>query len=125
MRILLIEPDKILGRTYVAALEQSGHEVVYSRHAQDAVHLVDDHKPDLIVFELQLPGHGGIEFLYEFRSYPEWQNIPAILHTLVPPNVLEAQMPHFEKLGIIGYLYKPATSLQQLKRAVSDMLQPV
>lgn len=124
MKILLMEPDMILGRTYVSALEQEGHKVLCSRHAQNAVHLIDEQKPDLIILELQLPGHGGIEFLYEFRSYPEWQDVPAILHTMIPPNVLQAQMPHFGQLGIIGYLYKPATNLQQLKRAVNDMLQP-
>lgn len=123
MTILIIEPDKILGRTYSEALKQDGHDVFRSRHAQDAVHVIEDKKPDLIILELQLPGHGGMEFLYEFRSYPEWQNISVVLHTIVPANVLQAQMPHLAHLGVAGYLYKPTTNLQQLKSAVNDMLQ--
>ena len=32
-------------------------------------------KPAIVMLELQLVEHSGIEFLYEFRSYPEWQRV--------------------------------------------------
>ena len=122
--IILIEPDPILAKIYTAALKDAGHNVAYSRHAQSAVHLADQKPPQLIILELQLPGHNGIEFLYEFRSYPEWQDVPVILHTLVRTRDLEAQLPRFEHLGIVGYLYKPATNLRQLVQSVNELLQP-
>jgi DNA-binding response OmpR family regulator len=120
--ILLVEPDNILGRTYAAALEAAGHSVAYGRHAQNAVHLADQKSPDLIILELQTPGHNGIEFLYEFRSYPEWQHVPVIIHTLVTPQDLEAHASRFEHLGITGYLYKPTTNLRQLISSVNETL---
>ncbi len=118
MNILLIEPDTLLGKVYVKALEQAGHTVAWVKGAQQAIALADMTTPDAVVSELQLPGHGGIEFLYEFRSYPEWQAIPVILHTLV----MTREMVFPDELGVVEQLYKPATSLKQLVRAVDEIV---
>jgi DNA-binding response OmpR family regulator len=120
MNILLIEPDKKLGGIYQRGLEAAGFSVRWAAHAQDAVHAADDVKPDLIVLELQLASHNGIEFLYEFRSYPEWKEIPVILLTLVPPASLQITADMMETFGIVRCLYKPATNLKQLLYAVEE-----
>jgi response regulator RpfG family c-di-GMP phosphodiesterase len=73
---------------------------------------------------LQLAGHNGIEFLYELRSYGDWQHVPVIIHTLVNRRSLELSQELLTALGVIRYLYKPATSLQKLKRVVEEVLQP-
>jgi DNA-binding response OmpR family regulator len=124
MRVLLIEPDKILAETYRQALEQAGHSVSISHTAQSAVHFADESIPDVVVLELQLAGHSGVEFLYEFRSYPEWQHVPLILHTLVPPQALRISEQLLDQLHISAYFYKPSTSLRKLVRAVNETLQP-
>lgn len=126
MNVLLIEPNSLLGDVYRRALTARGHTVRWCRDAQAAVHAADGTTPDVVLLELQLPKHSGIEFLYEFRSYPEWQGVPVILHTLVPEQELESQRHHFGPLGIAAYLYKPQTSLVQLGRAVDETsLAPV
>lgn len=76
MNVLLVEPDTKLAGMYKTALESAGHKVFWALDAQSAVHLADDSAPDLVVLEIQLTSHSGIEFLYEFRSYNEWQDIP-------------------------------------------------
>jgi len=88
--------------------------------AQEAVYALDSGEAEIIVLELQLGGHSGVEFLYELRSYPEWQRLPTILHTFVGHENLELQAERFEALGVTHYLYKPATSLRQLVRAVDE-----
>ncbi len=121
MNVLLIEPDKKLAGTYKQALEQASHVVQVVAHAQDAVHSADESKPDVILLELQLASHNGIEFLYEFRSYPEWQTIPVILLTMVPPASLQITKEMMQNFGIVDCLYKPATNLKQLVNAVEDV----
>lgn len=121
MKVLLIEPDKKLGGTYQRALEAVGHDVVVAAHAQDAVHAADQKRPELVVLELQLTAHNGIEFLYEFRSYPEWRGIPVILLTMVSPGSLQITDDMMASFGIVRCLYKPATTLKQLVSAVSEV----
>lgn len=125
-RILLIEPDRILAKNYSSALEAMGYTINWSSSGQQAIHSIDKRRPELILLELQLPSHNGLEFLYELRSYPEWQNIPVILLTLVPDMAIAAEGPVLEQLGIVGYLYKPQTKLRHIIKAVNraiDVLQ--
>lgn len=119
--VLVLEPDRLLRATILRALEQAGFETVGIAGAETAVHACDERQPDVIVLELQLQGHGGVEFIHELRSYAEWQDIPIILHTLVPRHVLEPYEQAFEVLNITAYTYKPATNLRQLVRLVRDV----
>lgn len=124
-RILIIEPDKILGEVYSHALMDAGHKVRISRHAQSSIYLIDDHVPDLVLLELQLADHGGIEFLYELRSYKEWQSIPIVIHSMVPNDLFFINTLQMKKLNVSHYLYKPSTNLVQLKRTITEALEMV
>ena len=118
-RILLLEPDAILANAYSQAFEYAGHSVRRTVSAQDAVFKVDELRPHVVVVELQLVAHSGIEFLYELRSYHEWQTIPVIIHSCIPPTEFTDSMKLLRgKLGVEEYLYKPHTSLRKLLRSV-------
>lgn len=119
MNILLIEPDVLLAATYASVLKKAGYRVRIATSAQSALDAADDMLPDIILLELQLVSHSGIEFLYEFRSYAEWQSVPVIVLSNVPPaefkqsgSVLQDQ------LGVVDYYYKPHVSLLKLLRIV-------
>lgn len=119
--VLMLEPDAILAKTYRRALEQAGYEVRRTVSAQDAVFLVDEKLPDVILVEIQLVAHSGVEFLYELRSYPEWQRIPVLIHSMIPPSEFEDSMELLRgRLNVSAYLYKPQTTLQSLLRAVRE-----
>ncbi len=112
--ILLVEPDAVLAKTYCRAFERAGCTVMWATHAQAAIDAADARLPAVIVLELQLAGHSGIEFLYEFRSYSEWQDVPIIVHTLVPPTEFGDMATLQNELGIRGYHYKLNTRIAQL-----------
>jgi two-component system, cell cycle response regulator len=123
-RILLIEPDRLLGNIYAKALTAAKHRVTTSPGAQAAITAADRDRPDLVILELQLVEHSGIEFLYEFRSYPEWQAIPVLIHSQVPPAEFSGSDQLLKaELGVAAYLYKPRTSIHDLLAAVRDQLQ--
>ncbi len=123
--VLLIEPDHALARTYVQAMEHAGHQVTHVVAAQDAIHTADESKPDIVVLELRLAVHDGIEFLHEFRSYSEWQQIPVVVNTHLEPSVVAAVREALERdFGVVACLYKPVTSLQQLLSVVKQQVMP-
>jgi DNA-binding response OmpR family regulator len=121
--LLLIEPDRMLAEIYRKNFAKSGYDVMMCASAQSAIFGADAVRPDLVILELQLIAHSGIEFLYEFRSYPEWQNIPAIILTNVPPIEFRDNWELMKsELGIAGYYYKPLTSLQTLLSSVNELV---
>lgn len=113
-RILIIDADTNLGSIYVKAFEQAGYRVARASGAQSAIAACEHEMPDVILLELQLQTHGGVEFLYELRSYPEWQGIPVVLNTLVPKQNLQKFESSLAQLNVVGYAYKPDTSLNKL-----------
>ena len=123
--LLLLEPDRVLAETYASVYKMSGHSVVPCASAQAAILAADQRRPDAVIVELQLIGHSGIEFLYEFRSYPEWQGISLIIHSQVPPAEFVSNWQLFKhQLGISHYLYKPHTTLRELLTTTASVLQP-
>lgn len=122
-RILFIEPDKVLGKVYSDYFRSLGYDVILEMHAQDAIYAADVQKPDIVILELQLAQHNGIEFLQEFRTYPEWSEIPLIVHTLVPPDRCQLDSFTCRDFGICHVLYKPATSLSKLRRVIDTVSQ--
>jgi twitching motility two-component system response regulator PilH len=122
-QLLLIEPDALLARTYKTALEMAGYTVYACVSAQTAVSAADKACPDIVVMELQLVAHNGVEFLYEFRSYPEWQNVPVVILTHVSAGEFAGSWQLLTgELNVGAYLYKPHTNLKKLVRTVEGLV---
>ncbi len=120
-KVLLIEPNTVLAKTYTQALQHAGHSVVHVTGAQSAVDAADKQTPDIVIVELNLPGHSGIEFLHEFRSYAEWLNIPVVLNTVLTAGQIAPAMETFRRdLGVSAVLYKPRATLQDLVRVTRE-----
>ena len=119
--ILLIEPDRVLAETYAQAILSAGHMVAVAPGAQSGILVADQLQPDVVVVELQLVEHSGIEFLYEFRSYPDWKTLPVIIQSQVPPREFNASLALLrDELGVKEYLYKPHTKLKDLLKAINQ-----
>ena len=116
---MLLEPDADQSEAITAALQAAGYAVRHAHSAQEAIRHSDQAVPALVVLELSLQAHNGIEFLHEFRSYAEWTLVPVVVFSaqrLADPR----QLAHF---GDVTYLYKPATSLADLCRHVQATLR--
>lgn len=121
--VLIVEPDRLLANTYAETFRSAGYKSTIATTAQAAIHAADATKPDLVVLELQLVSHSGIEFLYEFRSYPDWQDIPVIVLTNVPPVEFSATGTLLQReLGVVHYFYKPRTTLAELLQIATEQL---
>lgn len=122
--ILIVEPDKILADTYADFLRHAGHTVQVTTTAQAAIHTADGLRPDLVLLEIQLVAHSGIEFLYEFRSYEDWQAVPVVILSTIPPSEFRQMSDSLmEQLSVSSYHYKPRTDLRELLRVVNAVVE--
>jgi len=116
--ILVVEPDIIQARVMREYLQNESLSIQAVATAQEAIAAADVQLPDVVIMELALPAHNGIEFLHEFRSYAEWSDIPVLVFSL--QHVHDSSV--LGSLGRVSYLYKPQTSLAELKQQVLDAL---
>lgn len=120
MKVLILESDKIFARNLRAYLERAGHKVCCNVDAQVAIISADAEQPDAIVLDLLLAGRSGAEFLYEFRSYPEWQEVPVYVVSSVPAAEAGVDTNCFSHLAIKQFFYKPATTLAEIVASIGQ-----
>lgn len=120
--ILIIEPQVALAERYQRVLAKLGSVEVASG-AQAAIESADAKTPDIVILELLLIDHSGVEFLYEFRSYAEWQSVPIIILSLLMPSQLAKYQPSLNQLGVVKILSKADTSVAALRNSVASELQ--
>ena len=114
--VLFIEPDSTLAAAYAAALTQQGYHVAFAKSAQQAIAAADRQLPDVVVLELQMARHNGVEFMYEFKSYTEWQDIPIVILSALSTRELAGYRDVAEKLHIARVLKKSETTAVQLAK---------
>lgn len=103
--ILCVEDDPDIRMILDLALSKmGGYQISLAEDAQQALKLLDDCKPDLLLLDLMLPGMTGLEFFSLVRSRPNHAAIPAILLTAK----LSAQLPpEYAQPGLLGVIAKP------------------
>jgi DNA-binding response OmpR family regulator len=122
MDIVLIEPNMLLAKSYTSQLGASNLKVTIAPDAPTGLQLIDEINPGLVVLEMQLAGHSGVEFLHEFRSYEDWLGIPVIIYSSVPEYAFGLDKTMWHKLGVSRYLNKSKTSVSQLAGIIKTEL---
>lgn len=117
MKIIVVEPQKDLGDLLQKGLAQDGAEVVVVNDAQSAIYASEE-GVDVVVLELALPGHNGVEFLHEFRSHSDWQDIPIIIYSHISAEEAGLGEEVYHRFGIAEHLYKPKATFQKLNDAI-------
>ena len=103
-RVLLVDDEDQLRRVMTDLLTRDGYEVIEARDGSEAMDQVDQHAPDIIVLDLNLPGLDGYSVLAQLRSRPLTQDIPIIVLTAKSDEDNEVRV--FE-LGADDFMSKP------------------
>ena len=79
--VLLIEDDIETRNVMARTLKKAGWEVSEAGDGQEALNIMADLQPRLILLDLMMPVMDGFDFLAAMRARPEWQHIPVIVIT--------------------------------------------
>lgn len=121
--ILLVEDDLWLAELYQDVLELDERCKVHrASSADDAFSLLDAHKIDLIILDMFLPGHNGIEFLHELASYGDLNKMPVIVLSGMTQIDIGMSAERWSHYGVVQYMYKPQTKPKDLIAAVKKQL---
>ena len=80
-RVLVVEDDALLRETLEEVLRDEGHEVRTAAHGQEALDLMDEWHPELIILDLMMPVMDGYTFLEVRRKDPALASIPLAVAT--------------------------------------------
>jgi len=121
-KILLVEDDAFLSSLLKNRLQKENLEVILARDGEEALRLLKDSKPDLILLDLILPKKSGFEVMEDIHSNPllQAQDIPIIIVSNLGQ---EADIKKSEELGAVEYFIKAKTSLDDLVKKIKDFLK--
>lgn len=117
---IVIAEDQSLLRGALAALLTLEPDIELLAQAQDgeeAVHLVKDLKPDVLVTDIEMPGLTGIEASEALRQTGSETRV-LIVTTFARPGYLQRAL----QAGVLGYVLKDAPS-EELANAVRRVAQ--
>lgn len=110
--IAIIEDDISIGDMLTKVLTQEGYEVLRAYSGTEALYLLSQKKPNLVLLDLMLPGLSGEEVL------PHIKNIPVI--------ILSAKVDVQNKVdlllrGAVDYMTKPFDTKELLARIMVQL----
>lgn len=102
--ILIVDDEMAIRELLQFNLEKEGYKVTSAADGEKALALMNDHKYDLVLLDVMLPGMNGLEVCRKMRSEPSLVHIPVIM--------LTAKGEEIDKvlgleLGADDYLTKP------------------
>lgn len=101
-RILIVDDDALMRRSVSVSLDQAGYHTATASNAEEALRLVDEERPDLVLLDIGLPGMDGMEALRQLRH-----SAPALPVIFVTARRRELDEIVGLELGADDYITKP------------------
>jgi len=79
--ILIVEDEPSIAELISINLTHAGFAVSRALQADEALQLLRNTKPDLVILDWMMPGKSGVQFARELRSNPSTQAIPILMLT--------------------------------------------
>jgi len=112
--VLVVDDDAGVRELLRQTLSEAGHSVRVASHGLEAVTMVRERKPDLVILDVMMPGLTGYDVAAMLRNDPSTENLPIVILSVV------YDRDRHESLGIDRYLSKPLRE-DELLRAIDDV----
>jgi len=80
-KVLIVEDNELNMKLFHDLIEASGHEILETRDGIEALKLARQHRPDLILMDIQLPEVSGLEITRWLKEDDELRSIPVVAVT--------------------------------------------
>lgn len=115
-KLLVVDDEHLIRWSLEQNLKKQGYEVVTAGSGEDALRLVREEQPDLVLLDIQLPGISGIDVLEKIKDHDE-----DIIVIMVTANSGLENAVRAMRLGAYDYVSKPF-NLEELSIVVRKAL---
>jgi two-component system chemotaxis response regulator CheY len=121
--VLVVDDSAAIRKILTRVLRQTGMAIQTIHEAgdgQDALALMEQHRIDLVLSDINMPKMDGLQLLGALKASPQWHNIPVVMITTEGG---ETKVAEAVRLGAAGYVRKPFTA-DQIKEKLVGLLEP-
>ena len=117
--ILIVEDDTFLSSTYRLKFTKVGFTVYIAMDGQEAINILQNVRPDVILLDLVMPVKDGFTVLSEVKANDQYKTIPVI----VTSNLSQKEdIDKAKELGAADFIIKSDVSLDDLVKKVQNLL---
>ena len=116
--VLLVEDEPAQREVLAYNLEAEGFGVAKAENGDEALLMVHEAQPDVIILDWMLPGVSGIEICRRLKSNPETRKIPVIMLTARSE---EADRVRGLETGADDYVIKPYSVIELMARVRTQL----
>ncbi len=102
--ILIVEDNELNMKLFNDLLQAHGYDTLQTRDGRDAIDIVREKRPDLILMDIQLPEISGLEVTKMIKADEELKDIPVIAVTAF---AMKGDEERIREGGCEGYIAKP------------------
>lgn len=118
MKVVVVEDDTLLFRHYERILKRADIETYHAAHALEAIDVIDDVQPDVIMADMLLTGSTALPLLHELQSHDDLAQIPVVVVTNVAADIsLDTLKPY----GVKKLMDKMTMKPDELVAAVRNL----
>ncbi|NUB06904.1 MULTISPECIES: response regulator [Azospirillum] len=118
-RVLIVEDNELNMKLFHDLLEAHGYATLQTRSGMDALAMAREHRPDLILMDIQLPEVSGLEVTRWIKDDPALKSIPIIAVTAF---AMKGDEEKIREGGCEDYIAKPI-SVTKFLEAVQKFLR--
>ena len=115
-KILIVDDEPLNVKLLNAMIPSDQYDTATAYNGEDALKIVNDFHPDLILLDIMMPGLNGYELTQILKSDPETQDIPIVLVTAFGGSEYEIKG---LEAGADEFLNKPVNKTELLTRVKS------
>jgi two-component system cell cycle response regulator DivK len=119
--VLVVEDNDINMRLFHDMLEARGYNVLQATDGTEGWRMAREHRPDLILMDIQLPGISGLEVTKRLKADETLKSIPVIAITAFAMDGDEARI---REGGCDAYIAKPISVVSFLQ-TVERLAKPL
>ncbi|WP_167784743.1 response regulator [Ramlibacter rhizophilus] len=86
-RILVVDDEYDLVQTICAVLELEGYEATSARNGRQALEVLEQVRPDLLLTDVMMPYVSGYDLVEAVRKRPQGKDLPVVIMSAVEPEL--------------------------------------
>jgi len=116
--ILIVEDNELNMKLFNDLLQAHGYDTIQTTDGREAIGLAREHRPDLILMDIQLPEISGLEITKMLKADDELMGIPVVAVTAF---AMKGDEEKILEGGCEGYIAKPI-SVPKFLETISTFL---
>ncbi len=108
-RVMIVEDNELNMKLFNDLLEAQGYETIQTSNGMEALDLARQHRPDLILMDIQLPEISGLEVTKWLKEDDELSRIPVIAVTAF---AMKGDEERIRQGGCEAYISKPISVMK-------------